>query len=221
MEEKLLNLGPIKHKYNNFTQEERKALYDLRNDGSIIIKEANKGSVAVNWDKEDHLKEAEKQLSWKWIYEEVIDDPSYLIDATRRTLGKILKRGDIDTNTLKHCYVEEPKFVRFYLLPKIHKRLHSVPGRPVIPHSRFYKKNISAFSDLHLKPTAAKVKSYIKDTNDCLRKLQTLPKLSDDVILCTTDLVGLYPNIPKDEVFYSLKKHYMNDRIKLYLLNLL
>ena len=63
MEEKLLNLGPIKHKYNNFTQEERKALYDLRNDSSIIIKEANKGSVAVNWDKEDHLKEAEKQLS--------------------------------------------------------------------------------------------------------------------------------------------------------------
>ena len=39
LEEKLLNLGSIKHKYHNLTQEERKALYDLRNDTSIIIKE--------------------------------------------------------------------------------------------------------------------------------------------------------------------------------------
>ena len=35
LEEKLLNLGPIKHKYNNLTREERKALYDLRNDTSV------------------------------------------------------------------------------------------------------------------------------------------------------------------------------------------
>ena len=80
LEEKLLNLGPIKHKYNNLTREERKALYDLRNDTSIIIKEADKGSVVVIWDKEDYLKEAKdsylvkictrklqmtRHLSWK------------------------------------------------------------------------------------------------------------------------------------------------------------
>ena len=74
LEEKLLNLGPIKHKYSNLTREERKALYDLGNDTSIIIKEADKGSVVVIWDKEDHLKEAEEQLSWKEMYEEVTDD---------------------------------------------------------------------------------------------------------------------------------------------------
>ena len=83
LEEKLLNLGPIKHKYNNLTREERKALYDLRNDTSIIIKEADKGSVVVIWDKEDHLKEAEEQLSWKEMYEEVTDD-SHDAVASRR-----------------------------------------------------------------------------------------------------------------------------------------
>ena len=61
----MLNLGPIKHKDNNLTREERKYFYDLRNDTSIIIKEADKGSVIVIWDKEDYLKEAEKQLSCK------------------------------------------------------------------------------------------------------------------------------------------------------------
>ena len=38
LEEKLLSLGSIKHKYNNLTWEERQALYDLRNDTSIIVK---------------------------------------------------------------------------------------------------------------------------------------------------------------------------------------
>ena len=100
-------------------------------------------------------------------------------------------RGDIDTNTLKYLDVEEPKFGRFYLLPTIHKRLHSVPGRHVISNSGFYTKNISTFLDFHVKPIAVKVKSYIKDTNNFPRKLQNLPKLPDDVILCTIDVVGL------------------------------
>ena len=123
------------------------------------------------------------------------------------TLAKIWKRGDIDTNIFKHCYAEDPKCGRLCLLPKIRKRLYSVPGRPVIPHSRFYEENIFAFLDFDLKPIAAKVKSYVKDTNDFLRKRQTLPRLSDDVISCTTDVVGLYLNIPNDDVCYSLKKY--------------
>ena len=72
-----MNLGPIKHRYNNLTREERKALYDLTNDTSIIIKQADKDSVVVIWDKEDCLKEPEEQLSGKEKYEEVTDDPSY------------------------------------------------------------------------------------------------------------------------------------------------
>ena len=123
-----------------------------------------------------------------------------------RTLEKIWKRGDIDTNIFKYFDVEEPKFGRFSLLPKIHKRLHSVPGRPVISNSGFYTENISAFLDFHLKPISAKVKLYIKDTNDFLRKLQNLPKLPDDVILCTIDVVGLSPNVPNEERLLFLKK---------------
>ena len=37
------------------------ALYSLKNDNTIIIKGADKGSVVV-WDREDYLKEAHKQL---------------------------------------------------------------------------------------------------------------------------------------------------------------
>ena len=72
----------------------------------------------VIWDKEDYLKEAEEQLSCKEMYEEVTDDPSPIIETMHRTLEKIRKRGDIDSNTLKYFNVEEPKFGRFYFCLK-------------------------------------------------------------------------------------------------------
>ena len=49
-------------RYNNLTKEERDALYSLRDDSTIIIKGADKGSVVVVWDREDYLKEPCKQL---------------------------------------------------------------------------------------------------------------------------------------------------------------
>ena len=52
--------------------------------------------------------------------------------------------------------------------------------------------NISAFLDFHLKPIPVKVKSYIKDTITIFLENFKLP---ENIILCTTNLVGLYPNI--------------------------
>ena len=77
---------------------------------------------------------------------------------------------------------------------------------PLISNSRIHTENISAFVDFHLKPIVAKIKSYIKDTNNFLRKRQNHPKLPDDIILCTIDVVGLYPNIPNDKGLLFLKK---------------
>ena len=45
--------------YSNLTREEWNALKSLRNDASIIIKGADKGSAVIVWDREDYLKEAE------------------------------------------------------------------------------------------------------------------------------------------------------------------
>ena len=44
-----------------------------------------------------------------------------------------------------------------------------------------------------------KVKSYIKDTNDFLKKLRDLPDLPEESIICTIDVVGLYHSIPNKE----------------------
>ena len=81
-----------------------------------------------------------------------------------------------------------------------------MPGRPVISNSGFYTENISFFIEYHLKPLSQHFKSYIRDRNEFFSKLASLPPLPDDVILCTIDVVGLYPNIPHDEGFIAMTK---------------
>ena len=76
-------------------------------------------------------------------------------------LSRVKDRGDIPSETLEYFFINKPKLGRFYLLPKIHKRLHNVPGRPVISDSGFFTENISAFLEYHLKPVLQKVKSFI------------------------------------------------------------
>ena len=74
-----------------------------------------------------------------------------------------------------------------------------MPGRPVVSNLGFYTENISSFIEYHLNPLAQNVKPYIRETNDFLSKLASLPPLADDVIMCSIDVVGLYPNILHDE----------------------
>ena len=116
---------------------------------------------------------AEKQLSCKETYEEGSGDPSFLIKTIHDTLEKIRKRGDISSNILDYVNVENPKFGRFCLLPKIHKRMYDIPGRPVISNCGFYTENISAFLDHQLKPIFMQVKSYIKNTMTFLKNSET------------------------------------------------
>ena len=123
-----------------------------------------------------------------------------------RALEKIRIRGDLSNDTLNYFLVKDPKFAGFYLLPKIRKRLHNVPGTPFISNCGFYTENISSFLDHHLQPIAQKVNSFIKDTNHFLRKIKSLGQLLEGAILCTIDDVGLYPNIPHEEGLALLRK---------------
>ena len=145
--------------------------------------------ICIVWDRGDYLKEAYKQLEDREVYEEVPNNPSVLVNTIIKALEKICLHGDSSSDTLNYFVVEDPEFARFYLSPKIHKRLHDVPGRPVISNCSFYTENISLFLDYHLQPLVQKVKFYIKDTNHFLNKIKKLGSLLDGVILCTMDVL--------------------------------
>ena len=104
--------------YSNLTKEERLALNSFRDNTSIIIKEAVKGSSVVVWNRKVYLKEAEKQH--KEIFEELSPDPvSPLISIVKGCLSRVKKIVDIPNETLEYFFINKSKLVRFYLLPKI------------------------------------------------------------------------------------------------------
>ena len=116
-------------------------------------------------------------MSDKQIYKEVTNDLSTLESYIFTIVNKIKARGDLFADNLEYFFNKDPTFARSYLLPKIHKRLHNVTGRPVISNCGCYTDKISLFLDYHLQPLAEKVESYIKDINHFLKKLKELGSL--------------------------------------------
>ena len=110
----------------------------LANDRSIVITKTDKGSRVVVWDREDYIAEAGKQLNNESIYKTVKFQDKILQDLVEKSNGifKGLKqKGKITEKQLKYFTVEHKKATNLgemYLLPKIHKTLYDVPGRPVM-----------------------------------------------------------------------------------------
>ena len=73
-----------------------------------------------------------RQLEDKAVYEQVPDDPSFLVNTLIKVLEKILLRGYLLKDALDYILVKDPNFLRFFLLIKIHKQLNDVSGIPVI-----------------------------------------------------------------------------------------
>ena len=94
---------------------------------------------------------------------------------------------------------------KLYLLPKIHKRLFNVPGRPVISNCGTPTEKASEFLDHHLKPVMRNGLSYIRDSQHFLERIKTIGNIPENAILFTADIVGLYPNVPHQAGLNTLK----------------
>ncbi|CAM4615229.1 unnamed protein product [Caretta caretta] len=97
----------------------------------------------------------------------------------------------------------EPRPGIFYLLPKIHKPGN--PGRPIISGIGTLTAGLSGYVDSLLRPYATSTPSYLRDTTDFLRKLQSIGDLPDNTILATMDVEALYTNIPHKDGLQAVK----------------
>ena len=100
-----------------------------------------------------------------------------------------------------------------YLLPKIHKMLYDVPGRPVISNCGAPTENVSEPLDHHLKPVMQEGESYMKSTGDFLNKTKNINAISENAILVTADVVGLYPGISHQAGLEALRETLDNRKI--------
>jgi hypothetical protein len=89
---------------------------------------------------------------------------------------------------------------KFYQIFKVHKA-HNPPdlpsGRPIISGCNSLRENISLFIEHHSKDLVPLIPSYIQDTSDFLRQLETLKELNlpEGALVVSLDVVGLYSNI--------------------------
>ena len=184
----------------------------LADDRSAVIKKADKGSTAVVWDRNDYVLEAEKQISDANICKDVSFNEKNLqelVGESNQLFQNLKSKGKISDKRLKYFTYEYKKVSnlrKLYLLSKIHKRLHNVPGRPVILNCGTPTEKASEFLDYHFKPIMQRGKSYIKDSRDFINKIKSLQNKSGGAILVTADVVGLYPSIPHEVSLKALRE---------------
>ena len=201
VEAELFKMSSSSIRYSNMPKDEWDAVRSLADDRNIVIKRADKGSCVVIWDRNDYLLEAEKQLRDKKVYRDVEYNVNILKDlaeASNEMFSGLKRRGFITEKQLKYFTYEYRKatnFGKLYLLPKIHKRLFNVPGRPVISNYGTPAEKCSKFLDYYLKPVMQNSWSYLKDSGDFLKKMKNINSIHEDTILVTADVVSLYLTI--------------------------
>lgn len=190
---------------DNLSRDERASLTTLRNDPSIIIKPADKGSTTVLMNREDYILEASSQLEKTQYYTEL---PSPIFTATVPRLNEILTRmlhnGSITQKQydfLQASTQDRPR--RFYTLPKIHKSSWFKPniphGRPIVSDSSSESIRIAQFIDSFLRPLGSSHKAYIKDTYDFVNNIRGC-SVPPGAFLVTGDVSSLYTNMRHDRI---------------------
>ena len=156
-------------------------------------------------DIKDYIDEANRQLNDTNNYEQLDFDPTELHTEKIKSETNNLKNENLLTlrtaNPLLEGKIKTPEF---HLLPKIHKGNN--PGRPVISSVNCHTSRISEFVDYYLQPEVKKLKSYVKDTTDFIKKIEPIDHVSDDSYLVSLDVRSLYTDIPHKEGIEAVKQ---------------
>ena len=166
-------------------------------------------------DIKDYIGETNRQLNDTNNYEQLDFDPTEL--HTEKIKSEINNYQDENLLTLKttNSLLEEKiKTPEFHHLPKVHKA-----NNPTISSVNCHTSRISEFVDYYLQPEVKKLKSYVKDTTDFIKKSEAIGHVSDDSYLVSLDVRSLYTNIPYKEGILnkSLKKSKPSISIKVIL----
>ncbi|XP_075208158.1 uncharacterized protein LOC142313057 [Anomaloglossus baeobatrachus] len=186
------------NKQDNISTEERRALQHLRENGDLVIKEADKGGNIVLWPVKLYLEEAQRQLSNRNVYQPLPSDPTNVFKTkVDRLLLDAHQKGIISKKELDFLSVRSPVVPTFYMLPKVHKSLLKPPGRPIVAGIGSIFEQLCAYLDFYLQPFALRLESYVRDSADLISQLEEL-NIPEGTILVTMDVESLYTNISHD-----------------------
>jgi len=198
----------------NLSHDEQISLNNLKDNKDLIIKPADKGGATVLINRENYIKEAERQLSNEKYYKK-LTQPIYTknIPKINTILSNMLNEKYI--NKKQFDYLSGPLDIKnrtFYLLPKIHKKPESWPqpglmpeGRPIVSDVNSETYRISELIDSFINPLATKHETYIKNTYDFIDKIRNF-EIGSNYLLVTGDITSLYTNMNIDRSIDCVKR---------------
>ena len=207
----MLNTDQYKqNKHDNLTRKERFALRDLINNPQIVINKADKGSTIVVEDRDEYIRNAMLHLNDPNVYKPLHNDISPTLKETIiNNALRLRSNGFLKPTWFEFCKPpKQTRTSRLYFLKKIHKNPMAI--RPIVSSCNSITETISQFVDRWLQPHVKNLPSYLKDTTEFLKLIETT-KLPPKCILASIDVSSLYTNIPHDDgkqsVLYFLQNN--------------
>lgn len=203
---------------NNLTQNQQKILHALKKDRDFIIlpSDKNLGPAIMNRAvyKERVLTEHLLSSAYKHI---PLEQATALLKKTTASL-KFLYRQNKNQLSKPECqffersFTEQHRTPMFYMTPKVHKQ--PVKFRPVVSCINSFNAIFSTWLDFKMKSLLHCIPTYLKDSNDLLKQIKSLPPLPPNAKLFTADATAMYTNIQTDtalEAFNFLFEHYKEE----------
>lgn len=155
--------------------EEKLSLDKLHNNSSIVMKNADKGGAVVVLDADLYKKEALRQLSDTTTYLKLKGDPTTPFKNELSTLlDRAVAVGIFSSNDKEALIPSFPVMPIFHYLPKLHKGLTPLTGRPIVAGIGFLNELLGQWVDEQLQPLIVESPGYLRDTKQLLFKLQNM-----------------------------------------------
>ena len=141
----------------------------------IMITKTDEGSAVVIVGVDDYIQEANRQLDNKDFYKKLTIDTTEINQIkVNRTITDLKSSHLLNEKIANDLLSSEAKTPQFKMLPKVHKEGN--PGRPVVSSIDYHTAKISKYIDNQLQPHVKELKSYVKDSTDFIRKINSMKK---------------------------------------------
>ena len=198
----------------NLSEDEIEALMELvklQKERKLTIKQCDKGAGIIVLNFVDYIKACTEHLEGKQTYEDGTtkqyykkEDEAKYYEAEsklKEVLEEGLDNGIISKEEFSAMWPEDKHPGTFYCNFKVHKEHEhgkTPPVRPICSGCGSMFENTSAFVQHHIRHIANKHKSYIQDTPDFIRHIESRNESTDlpeNAMLVTIDVKALFTNI--------------------------
>lgn len=196
------------HPVANCTTQELEAIKSLeQNSNIIIIKASDKGGNTVILDRDQYTTMCNSLLKNIQCYETLTSDPTEVYKTELRGILKDAKTDNlISSGEFDFLCLLLPKVATFYSLPKLHKGLSPLKGRPIVSGIDNLTQNSGMYIDKILRLFVQSIPSYVRDTTDLLQRLEGIT-IEEDWWLVS----ALYTSIPHSLGLEAVT-HFLNTR---------